>query len=68
MNMRRNNNVLDISLNEGLLEDTTSFIIHYFKLGLVYISCECVKEFQNPLLMHALDIDGRVSVKIALLL
>ena len=46
--MRWNKLVGDIFLKEGLLEEITSFIIHYLELGLVSSSCECVKEFLEP--------------------
>ena len=39
-------------LKEGLLEEITSLIIYYMGLGLVYSSCECVKEFLD----HFIDV------------
>ena len=48
MYMRGNKLVGDLLLQEGLLEDITSFIIYYMELGLVSISCECVKDFLDP--------------------
>ena len=46
--MRGNKLVGDLLLEEGLLEEVTSFIIYYMELGLVSSSCECVKEFLDP--------------------
>ena len=46
--MRGNKLVGDPLLEEGLLEEVTSFIIYYMELGLVSISCECVKDFLDP--------------------
>ena len=43
-----NNLVGDLLLKDGLLENITSFIIYYMELGIVYISCDCVKEFLDP--------------------
>ena len=48
MDMRGNKLVGDILLKEGILEDITSFIIHYMELGHVSSSCECVKDFLDP--------------------
>ena len=64
--MRGNKLVGDILLEEGLLEEITSFVIYYMELGLVPSSCECVKDFLAPLLIHAPDLDGRASVKMLL--
>ena len=43
MYMRRDNLVGDILLKEGLLEESTSFVIHYMELEIVSSSCELVK-------------------------
>ena len=67
MDMRENKLLGDLLLKEGILEDITSFIIHYMESGHVSRSCECVKDFWTPLLMHAPDLDGRASTKMALL-
>ena len=48
MDMRGNKLVGYILLKEGILEDITSFIMHYMELGHVFSSCECVKEFLDP--------------------
>ena len=46
--MQGNKLVGDIFLEEVIFEDITSFIIHYLDIGLVSSSCECVKDFFNP--------------------
>ena len=43
MYMRGDNLVGDILLKEGLLEESTSFVIHYMELEIVSSSCELVK-------------------------
>ena len=48
IDMQGNKMVGYFSLMEGILEEITSFIIYYTELGLVYISCDCVKEFLDP--------------------
>ena len=48
MDMRGNKLVGDLLLKEGIIEDVKSFIIHYMEFGIVYIICECYKEFLDP--------------------
>ena len=43
--MQGNKLVGDLLLKEGIIEDVKSFIIHYMELGIVFSSCELVKEF-----------------------
>ena len=57
----------DTSLEEVILEDITSFIIHNLDIEIVSRSCECVLDFFTPLLIHVPDLYGRDSVKISLL-
>ena len=45
MNMHRMKLIRDILLRESFIEDTTGFIVHDLDLGLMYSSCERVKEF-----------------------
>ena len=56
-----------IYLKEGLLEEITSFIFHYLELGIFPAVVSVSRNSWTPLLMHAPDMDGRASVKMALL-
>ena len=48
MDMGGNNMVGYLLLKNGILEEITSFIVYYMKLGILPSSCECVKEFLDP--------------------
>ena len=48
MDIRGNKLVGYIFIKDGILEDITSCIIYYMDIGIIYSSCECVKEFLVP--------------------
>ena len=58
---------MDLSIEVGILEEIKSSNIHDLDIGIVYSSCECVKDFWSPLLMTAPDLDERDSIKMLLL-